>query len=175
VSANAATATGMTDRTGICISLLAGRRQLVPQAGKRIAFERGKIPPPLYRNQEHQRRGRLFVDARETTIRSHRRALPCREQHHAGHAEYVGRPGIWLQGGDGRRMGDSDSVSRRHGDGQRASTIATAGAAKLPLKVEQLGVWRSAVLQQRGGDVGASSADRAGRDDHMPWAQIVQP
>jgi hypothetical protein len=69
----------------------------------------------------------------------------------------------------GGSAGDSDSVSRRHGDGQPvASTIATAGAAELPLKVEQFGVPRSAVLQQRGGDVSPPSARRTGRDDHMP-------
>jgi hypothetical protein len=31
------------------------------------------------------------------------------------------------------------------------------------------------VLQQRGRDVGASSADYTSRDDHMPWAQVVHP
>jgi hypothetical protein len=72
--------------------------------------------------------------------------------------------------------GDSDSVPRRHGDGQRvASTIAAAGAAELPLKIEHPGVWRSAVLQQRAGDMSPPSAGRTGRDDHVPWAQIVQP
>jgi hypothetical protein len=72
--------------------------------------------------------------------------------------------------------GDSDSVPRRHGDAQRvASTIATAGAAEHLLKVEQFGVPRSAVLQQRGGNVSPSSACRTARDDHMPWAQIIEP
>jgi hypothetical protein len=72
--------------------------------------------------------------------------------------------------------GDSDSVPRRHGDAQGvAVTIATAGAAELALKVEHLGVRRSVVLQQRGGDVSPPSAGRTARDDHMPWAQIVQP
>ena len=33
----------------------------------------------------------------------------------------------------------------------------------------------SAVLQQLGGDVGAAPAGGAGRDDHMPGAQIVEP
>jgi hypothetical protein len=76
----------------------------------------------------------------------------------------------------GDAAGDSDSVPRRHGDGQRvASTIATAGAAELPLKVEQPGVRRSAVVQQRGRDVSPPSAGRTARDDHMRRAQVVQP
>jgi hypothetical protein len=54
-------------------------------------------------------------------------------------------------------------------------TIATAGAPKLPLKVAQPVVGRSVVLQQRGGDVSPPSADGTGRDDHMPWAQIIEP
>ena len=56
-----------------------------------------------------------------------------------------------------------------------ASPIPAAAAAKLPLEVEQLGIRRPAVLQQPGVDVGPLSAGRAGRDDHMPGAQVVEP
>jgi hypothetical protein len=52
--------------------------------------------------------------------------------------------------------------------------IATAAAAELPLEVKQPGVRRSAVLQERGVDVGPSSAGRTGRDDDVPRTQIVE-
>jgi hypothetical protein len=53
--------------------------------------------------------------------------------------------------------------------------IAAAAAAKLPLDVEQPGVWRPAVLQHLGVDVGPPSAGRTGGEDHMPGAQIIEP
>jgi hypothetical protein len=53
--------------------------------------------------------------------------------------------------------------------------IAATAAAKLAFKVEQLGVRRSAVLQQPSVDAGPLSAGSAGRDNHMPGAQIVEP
>jgi len=78
-----------------------------------------------------------------------------------------------LRGGS---AGESHSGPRRHRDGQGiASRIATAGAAELLPKIEQFGVPRSAVLQQRGGNVSPSLACRTARDDYMPWAQISEP
>jgi hypothetical protein len=50
--------------------------------------------------------------------------------------------------------------------------IATAAAAEFPLKVEHPGVRRSAVLQQRGGDMSPPSANRTARNGHMPSADV---
>ena len=49
------------------------------------------------------------------------------------------------------------------------------GLGKLALQVEQTGVRRPAMLQQPGVDVGLLSAGCAGREDHMPGAQVVEP
>jgi lambda family phage tail tape measure protein len=81
-------------------------------------------------------------------------------------ARSIGRAGT-----DERR-----SVSRRHGNAQGvALVVAAAAAAKLPLKVDQSGVWRPTMLQQPGVHVGPAPAGAAGRDDHMPGAQILEP
>ena len=64
--------------------------------------------------------------------------------------------------------------SHRHVQGV-ASTIVAAATGKPPLNIEQLGVRRPAVPQQRGSDVSPISAGRTGRDDHVPWAQNVHP
>jgi hypothetical protein len=84
---------------------------------------------------------------------------------------------IWRARSTGRAATDERrSIPRRHRNGQGvAMGIAAAGAAKLPLEVEQLGVRRPAVLQQPGVDVGALSAGGTGRKDHVPAAQIVEP
>jgi hypothetical protein len=81
------------------------------------------------------------------------------------------REGVWSI-----QTGERCSVPRRHGDAEGvALAIAAAAAAKLPLEVEQSGVGRPAVLQQPGVNMGPLSTGGAGREDHMPGAQIVEP
>jgi hypothetical protein len=71
---------------------------------------------------------------------------------------------------------DEPSSSERSSCRRIASTIATALHQSFRSRSSTLVCGGgSAALQQRGGDVTPPSADGAGRDDHVPGAQVVQP